>query len=408
MSIIDTIGKAVGGIASPLSAAIGVVNGVKSLFGSDPNKGIKTQYKYQRLLNEQQNMFAQENATTDYLRQRKLTHDVSSLSKKGMQDAGLNPAFHDGSTASAANVNGVAAPSAGSVGLPPNSQELQLAAMQSAFSASSLMQDYSVKAANARNLNAEANLKETDSLTRLSENLLRLQELEANAKDADTRALADRFKFDLLQKYGMSNADLDNQIKASKAIKEANEASVSGAMNEVEYNTKVAQLELLKEQKGLPTWQKKEIEQSIKNLKQAYRESVSRTAKNYSDIELNKHVGAKLDSETVLNNLDAYIKDTTKDDAIELAHRQVEEHGPQSISQDMWSIFNDWDNADGWQRTRAIMEIAPSILTDFWSGASAGVGQNLTKHVDAGKSGTKRTIVEYRSKAKPKVTRKRK
>lgn len=394
LSTMSNISNAVSSIANPVSAVAGVVSGVKSLFGSGDGS-IKKQYKYQRLLNEQQQQYAQQNALLDYQRQRELTQDAAGLNKRGLIDAGLNPAFMDGSSVGAQNVNGVASPASGSVGMPLDDTTRQYQSMEMINGASALMQDYAVKAANARNLNADAQLKETDSLTRLSENVLKLTNLRANAKDAETRAMADALQYDILKNFGMSNADLENQIKASQAIKEANEAAVSGAMSEVEYNSRLATLELLKEQKGIPTLQKQQIKEAIKNLKQSRIESQSRIAKNYSDVELNKHMGKKLDSETVLNNLDYYIKDSTKEDVIELAHRQVEEHGPQSISQDMWSIFNDWDNADGWQRTRAIMEIAPSILTDFWSGASAGAAENFTKHAG-----------EYRSKAKPKVKRK--
>lgn len=67
----------------------------------------------QQQLNQQQNDFAKENALLDYQRQRELTRDNASLQQEGKIQAGINPSTGDGSTAAAASVNPVAAPSAG-------------------------------------------------------------------------------------------------------------------------------------------------------------------------------------------------------------------------------------------------------------------------------------------------------
>lgn len=112
-----------GGIANVGGAITGlgaISDGISSLFGGDTSstKQAKSlanqQFKMQQALNQQQNDFAKENALLDYQRQRELTRDNASLQQEGKIQAGINPATSDGSTAAAASVNPVAAPSAGS------------------------------------------------------------------------------------------------------------------------------------------------------------------------------------------------------------------------------------------------------------------------------------------------------
>lgn len=75
----------------------------------------KTSYKYNRLLAQQQQEYARENAETEYNRQRELMSDSFGLQKQGMQAAGINANLMNGSTPSAPSVNSIAAPSSQSV-----------------------------------------------------------------------------------------------------------------------------------------------------------------------------------------------------------------------------------------------------------------------------------------------------
>lgn len=110
---IDSIGSAVTGIG-------GIVDGVSSLFGGDTSSTkqakslAKQQFYMQEQLNQQQNQFAKQNALLEYQRQRELTRDQALLQQEGKIAAGINPATGDGTTASAASVNSIASPSAGS------------------------------------------------------------------------------------------------------------------------------------------------------------------------------------------------------------------------------------------------------------------------------------------------------
>lgn len=116
-------GSLLGGIANVGGAITGlgaIGDGISSLFGGDTSsttqakKLAKQQFQIQQQLNQQQNDFAKENALLDYQRQRELTRDNASLQQEGKIQAGINPSTGDGSTAAAASVNPVAAPSAGS------------------------------------------------------------------------------------------------------------------------------------------------------------------------------------------------------------------------------------------------------------------------------------------------------
>lgn len=107
----------VGGAITGLGA---IGDGISSMFGGDTSsttqakKLANQQFQMQQALNQQQNDFAKENALLDYQRQRELTRDNASLQQEGKIQAGINPSTGDGSTAAAASVNPVAAPSAGS------------------------------------------------------------------------------------------------------------------------------------------------------------------------------------------------------------------------------------------------------------------------------------------------------
>lgn len=120
MSFFSSLLSPIAEIGSVVTGIGGLANGISSLFGGDTSETrqskslAKQQFQMQQALNQQQNKFAKENALLDYQRQRELTRDNASLQQVGKIQAGINPALGDGTTPSAASVNPVAAPSAGS------------------------------------------------------------------------------------------------------------------------------------------------------------------------------------------------------------------------------------------------------------------------------------------------------
>ena len=97
---------------------LGIASGVSSILGigsTSASASSKRQYEYQRLLNEQQQQFARENALQEYLRQRELTVDNYALQKQGLEKAGYNGALLGGaSTPATQRAPSIASPSAGS------------------------------------------------------------------------------------------------------------------------------------------------------------------------------------------------------------------------------------------------------------------------------------------------------
>lgn len=122
MGFFSSIAKGLGSFIGPLGqigtaiSGLGAIkDGVSSLFGSNSaDKLAAKQYRYQMLLNQQQNEYAQQNALLDYQRQRELTRDNAVLQQEGKINAGINPATSDGTVVSASSVNSTASPSAGS------------------------------------------------------------------------------------------------------------------------------------------------------------------------------------------------------------------------------------------------------------------------------------------------------
>ena len=93
------------------SGGLGVVSGIKSLFGgsNDAKKQALFQQKLQLQLMEKQQQYAQNNALLDYQRQRQLVLDNPTLQSKGMRNAGLSTAGDF--SGSAPSVSPVSSPS---------------------------------------------------------------------------------------------------------------------------------------------------------------------------------------------------------------------------------------------------------------------------------------------------------
>lgn len=133
--------------ASAASSAVGAVGGVASLLfgGSQQRKQARYQMRLQQQLNQQQQLYARENAATAYQRQRDLTRDAALLQKTGQQQAGLSTAGDFGG--SAASVSPIAPPSAGSAPSLPDPNASMLAGIQAIqASANSLVQNRAAQA----------------------------------------------------------------------------------------------------------------------------------------------------------------------------------------------------------------------------------------------------------------------
>lgn len=356
--------------ASLISGGASLVGGLLGIGASKSSNGYS--FRAQKKLMDLQQQYARENSATQYERQRELTADSWLLNKQGMRNAGLNPAFMDGSSNATASAPETAAPANGSVNVTtPDLSGVVQNGVQNLIAIQNSKADNRLK-------DSQSALNETKQMTAFSEALADLRIKKANASSAEVKAEIDNSLKDLRKQYEAMS--IKNQ-----ALLLDNERAMSDVKTFYTPQELFTHLQTMKAQLQQSYYagliNKKEYESYDKRLSAQLLESSARTnldrAKALTEGTLqnlnNANVGL-VHSQTDLNVIEHYIKDASKEDVIELAHRQVQEHGPQSVSEDMWSIFNNWDHATGWQRMRALGEIVPSLATDFWSGASNSAG----------------------------------
>lgn len=359
--------------AALLTGASTVLGSGLGLFGSSLD------YRNQKRLMSLQNQYNQENATIAYNRQRALTQDAALLEKQGKQQAGINTAFGQNgnvsSVASSPDVPAVSIPS------PTNFSNSMLGATNTLVNAlTSLAQT-----------KADVNLKQEQSeqfrIDNLTRNLINkatvdklLSDKNLNISKTTEQNVKNTFA-DRLYKAVTSLTESQADEAGSKASIASADAAVEGAFNEVRYNQELERLENLKKEGKLTSAQYNTEVKKLDLMRSEIQLNSAKSKDTLSHVAVNRAQARNLDTLSDLNVLEHYIKDASKEDVIDLAHRQVQEHGPQSVSEDMWNIFNNWDKATGWQRMRALAEIAPSLATDFWSGASRSAGESFGSKV---------------------------
>lgn len=278
----------IGAGASSIGSALGVAKGVFGLLKGNDNA---QQVAQQKSLMDYQYKLNQSAADADNARQRSLMQDQYSINKLGQKQAGINTAFGDAnSTVGAASSGSVSPPSA----LPAQSSiDAQYQSMigSSAGTLSGIL----LNAANTRKADSEARGNEIDNQTRALENLARIRQMIASAKNDEEKAKYQEMANEIMKKFGLSNAALENSIKGSQAhIEEAN-AAVQGQLNEAELNKKLAELELSKKNGA-------KVDEEINKVKAEIKELQSRTHLNNTQAGLNVANTGKVNSETKFNN----------------------------------------------------------------------------------------------------------
>lgn len=235
--------------AALIGAGSSALGGVVGLLSNSAHR----QYKYQKKLMQQQNAMNQENATIAYNRSRQLTQDAPLLEKQGKQMAGINTAFGQ-----AGNVaNAASAPQSDGVSVPaPPDVMGSVNAFQSGINnaVNNLLSAVTARA-NVRKLNAEAEGTEIDNLSR---NLKNLKDI--GLKDSQiAKNFADLTYQKLVNKYADSRLSAEADSANSRAIIDAADSSVRGAMNQVEYENKKQDI-LNKVQSGILTQRQADVE----------------------------------------------------------------------------------------------------------------------------------------------------
>jgi hypothetical protein len=186
-----TIDPFVGG--SLISGGASLVGGLLGIGGS--KSSAKDSYKYQQKLMAQQQEYARENSATQYQRQRELTADSWLLNQQGMRNAGINPAFIDGSSNATASAPETAAPANGSVNVTtPDLSGVVQNGVQNLIAIQNAKADNRLK-------DSQSALNETKQMTAFSEALADLRIKKANASSAEVKSEIDNSLKDLRQQY---------------------------------------------------------------------------------------------------------------------------------------------------------------------------------------------------------------
>lgn len=377
-----------------LSAGSSLLGGV--IGGISAAHAAKKQYQYQRKLNEQSQEFSEKNATTAYERQRELTQDNPLLQLQGMRNAGLSTSFSQGSTvAGASNVEQGATPSPGSA---PSVASLAEGFNQGAQAAASIA-DLAVKKTQIANVKADTTGKEIDNTYKAAKAMADINETMARTKGYNFDNELKEMSNNIYRKFGERQAEAATAQAEADALIKGSAAFYSDALNEADLDKRKAEIDTLLSQKYVNDQTKKNLEGELSLLDEKREELRSRAyanyavgADSYSHVEVNntqsdvnREQKKLISADTVSVGLQNQITRATKNDVIKAAHLTVKEHGPQSISDYSWSVFNNWDKATSGQRWRACIGLPFAFLERAVGGAATGVaagaGTNIGKKV---------------------------
>lgn len=377
-----------------LSAGVSLLGGAAGAISA--NHAAKKQFQYQQELNKQSQIYGINNATTAYNRQRALTHDNPLLQKTGLRDAGLSASFSDGSSvAGASNVDQSATPSPGSA---PSVASLAEGFNQGAQAAASIA-DLAVKKSQIGNVNADTAGKDIDNQYKAQQHIADLKLKIAQAKSVDEKTKYQNMLNLVYAQTGMASAEARKAILQSTADIKKVESQYTEQMTRAELNERIAHYDLLLAQKDLSKEQKENLIQERENMQKELlvmdsqinlnnanaEDARSHVEVNQTQSDVNRAQKGFINANTVSVGLQNEITRATKDSIIRAAQLTVEEHGPQSISDYSWSVFNNWDKATSGQRWRACIGLPFAFieraLGGATTGAAAGAGTNIGKKV---------------------------
>lgn len=219
--------------AALISAGASAAGGVVGLLTNSAHR----QYKYQKKLMQQQNAMNQENATIAYNRSRQLTQDQALLEKQGKLNAGINTAFgQDGNVANAASASqsdGVSIPT------PPDVMGSLNSFQTGINNAVNQLVSAATARANVRKLNSEADGIDIDNLTRNYRNMKQAGLLTAQIDKMTKETLHQS----IVNKHAESREAAAEEEDNARANIASMDASIRGAMNEIDYLNKVQDIQ---------------------------------------------------------------------------------------------------------------------------------------------------------------------
>lgn len=317
------------------------------------------QYKYQKKLMQLQNSMNQENATIAYNRSRQLTQDQALLEKQGKLNAGINTAFgedgHVASAASAPQSNGVSIPT------PPDVMG-SLNSFQSGINnAVNQLISAATARANVRKLTSEAEGNEIDNLTRNYRNMKQAGLLTAQIDKMTKETLHQS----IVNKYAESREAAASEESNARANIASMDASVRGAMNDIDYLNKVQDI-----QNKIATGQltKRQAAVELKRLSVMDSE-ISRNLAS-ADLSYANTEGVRLDNE---------IKRDTKEEAKDMLRSQSVKAWYDSLPHDMQQVIY---SSKAVQSAVRKLQSGQDLSSDDFSALGAAMGyENAGKFV---------------------------
>lgn len=349
MGFLDTL-SSIGSGAASVGSVAGAVHGVVGLLsGNNSSAKSKDMMAYQAALNEQA-------AQRSYMRQRQLTFDQSLLTKLGKRAAGMNTAQGDGSVAAASvNPENSVSPTVLPTDSSVDSQYQQMMA-----NSASLISNLGLQRAQVALLQSQKTNQDIKNINQLAKDSSEIENLKENTN----KTMLEAAHQSLVNKYADSRLSAENEEANSRALMASQDAAIHGQMNEIDYQNKVSNLDLLKAE-GKLTGQQYYTELAKLDVMR------SQVASNYAAANASNSQASLNRSQVDLNRVEYYVNNATKDDVIRAAKLAVAEHGPQSISDWSWKVFNNWDNESDGAKTGAVFALIPQIL-----GQSIGGGVN--------------------------------
>ena len=353
----NTTAALIGAGSSALGGAVGLLT-----------NSAHRQYKYQKKLMQLQNSMNQENATIAYNRSRELTLDQATLDKQGKMNAGINTAFgQNGNVANAASAPqsvGVSVPS------PPDVMG-SLNSFQSGINnAVNQLISAATARANVRKLTSEAEGNEIDNLTRNYRNMKQAGLLTAQIDKLTKETLHQS----IINRYSDSREAASAEEANARANIASMDASVRGAMNDIDYLNKVQDV-----QNKFATGELTKRQAAVELKKLSVMDS--EISKNYSSAALDRASVSVANEQSHLyrtqwenQDIENYIKSESAPFLIKAAQLASEEHGPQSISEWTWKVLNNWDNEPKTNRILAALGIPISFVERAAGGAATGYG----------------------------------
>lgn len=351
----NTTAALIGAGSSALGGAVGLLT-----------NSAHRQYKYQKKLMQLQNSMNQQNATIAYNRSRELTQDQAMLEKQGKLHAGINTAFGEhGNVASASS-----APQSAGVSIPsPPDVMGSLNFFQSGINnAVNQLISAATARANVRKLMSEAEGIEIDNLTRNYRNI-KQADLMTSQIDKMTKEILYQ---SIVNKHAESRESAAEEEANARANIASMDASIRGAMNDIDYYNKVQDL-----QNKVATGELTKREAAVELKKLAVMDS--EISKNYSSAAFDRASISVANEQAHLyrtqwehQDIENFIKSESAPALIKAARLAAEEHGPQSISEWTWKVLNNWDNESKTNRFLAVLGIPVSFVERVVGGAASG------------------------------------